>query len=156
MVRVFVLFKYVIYIPFVFENNPHRFNLYERRILVPYFTKMGKLFRVFMHGLRVSLLSLVCDLQLFKSSRVENPYFLKLTGVEKSSLFEVEIDYNRRNKKDFLRRPGCHYKCHSRARNMILLKKKNSCLNPILTVSFLFYSAVFDYYRILPILRGLF
>lgn len=155
MVRAFVLFKYIIYIPFVFENNPHRFNLYERRILVLYFFKMGKLSE-YLCTVSETVCSLVCDLQLFKSSRVENRYFLKLTGVEKSSLFEVEIDYNRKNKKYFLRRPGCHYKCHSRARSMFLLEKKNSCLNHILTVSFLFSSTVFDYYRILSILRGLF
>ena len=39
---------------------------------------------------------------------------------------------------------------------MILLKKKNGCLNTILTVSFLFSSAVFDYYRNLSVLWGLF
>lgn len=77
---------------------------------------MGKLSE-YLCTVSETVCSLVCDLQLFKSSRVENPYFLKLTGVEKSSLFEVEIDYNRKNKKDFLRRPGCHYKCHSRARS---------------------------------------
>lgn len=87
--------------------------------------------------------SLVCDLQLFKSSRVENPYFLKLTGVEKSSLFEVEIDYNRQNKKDFLRRPGCHYKCHSRARSHDSSRKEKQlfeshidCIVPVFFCSF--------------------
>lgn len=99
MVRAFVLFKYIIYIPFVFENNPHRFNLYERRILVPYFFQDGQIIRVFICTV-FELVSYV----IYNYSKVlelKNPYFLKLTEVEKSSLFEVEIDYNRKNKKRF-------------------------------------------------------